>query len=70
MSNSDPFGTYLRELQKNLSTGVASEHTHRSALEALLEATGFGDRSLWLLDRAKRPCHWPKPCALKSYTGP
>ncbi|NIO70413.1 MAG: hypothetical protein GTN71_15645 [Anaerolineae bacterium] len=42
MSNSDPFGTYLRELQKNLSTGAATEHTHRSALEALLEATGHG----------------------------
>jgi predicted helicase len=42
MSNSDPFETYLRELQKNLSTGAATEHTHRSALQALLEATGDG----------------------------
>jgi hypothetical protein len=42
MSNSDPFGTYLRELQKNLLTGMASEHTHRSALKVLLEATGDG----------------------------
>jgi hypothetical protein len=32
MSNSDAFGTYLRELQKNLSTGAATEHTHRSAM--------------------------------------
>jgi hypothetical protein len=46
MSNPDPFGTYLRQLQKNLSTGVASEHTHRSALEALLEATGDGVRAI------------------------
>jgi len=46
MSNSDPFGTYLRQLQKNLATGVASEHTHRSALEALLEATGDGVRAI------------------------
>jgi hypothetical protein len=29
-------------LQKNLSTGAATEHTHRSALETLLEATGDG----------------------------
>lgn len=42
MSNPDPFGMYLRQLQKNLSTGAATEHTHRSALEALLEATGDG----------------------------
>ena len=35
MSNSDPFGTYLRQLQKNLSTGVATEFTHRSALEEI-----------------------------------
>jgi len=42
MSNTDPFETYLRELQKNLSTGAATEHTHRSALKALLEAIGDG----------------------------
>jgi len=40
MSNSDPLGAYLRELRKNLSTGAATEHTRRSALEALLEAIG------------------------------
>ena len=42
MSNPDPFKTYLQKLQKNLSTGAATEHTHRSALEALLEAVGDG----------------------------
>jgi hypothetical protein len=46
MSNSDPFGAYLRQLQKNLSMGVATEHTHRSALKALLEATGDGVRAI------------------------
>jgi hypothetical protein len=46
MSNPDPFGTYLQKLRKNLATGVASEHTHRSALEALLEATGDGVRAV------------------------
>ena len=42
MTNPDPFKTYLQKLQKNLSTGAATEHTHRSALEALLEAVGDG----------------------------
>jgi hypothetical protein len=37
MGNFDPFGTYLRELQKNLSAGAATEHTHRSALEEIDE---------------------------------
>jgi hypothetical protein len=37
MSTPDPFGTYLRELQKNLSTGAATEHTHRSAMEEIDE---------------------------------
>jgi len=37
MSNPDPFKTYLRELRKNLSTGVATEHTHRSAMEEIDE---------------------------------
>jgi hypothetical protein len=32
MSNPDPFGMYLRELQKNFSTGAAIEHTHRLAM--------------------------------------
>ena len=42
MSNSDPFRTYLQTLQKNLSTGAATEHTHRPALQYLLEAVGDG----------------------------
>ena len=42
MSNPEPFGVYLRELQKNLATGVVTEHTHRSALKALLEILGDG----------------------------
>jgi len=33
---------YLRELRKNLSTGAATEHTHRSALKTLLEAISGG----------------------------
>jgi hypothetical protein len=40
MTNPDPFTTYLQELQRNLSTGSATELTHRSALQALLEAIG------------------------------
>lgn len=46
MSNSDPFGMYLRQLQKNLATGVASERTHYAALEALLEALGDGVQAI------------------------
>jgi len=42
MSSSDSFEMYLRELQKNLATGAATEQTHRPALKALLEATGDG----------------------------
>ncbi len=37
---STPFKVYLKELQKNLSTGQATEHTHRSALKTLLESVG------------------------------
>ena len=42
MSTVDPFRLYLKELQKNLSTGVATEHTYRPALQALIEAIGDG----------------------------
>lgn len=34
--------TYLRELQKNVSTCSATEHTHRPALKTLLETFGSG----------------------------
>ena len=37
---STPFKVYLKEIQKSLSTGQATEQTHRPALEALLEAVG------------------------------
>ncbi len=39
---STPFKLYLQEIEKNLSTGQATEQTHRLALEALLEAVGEG----------------------------
>ncbi|MCK4315790.1 MAG: DNA methyltransferase, partial [Anaerolineae bacterium] len=42
MTNPDPFKTYLQKLRQNLSTGAATEHTHRSALEALLETVDDG----------------------------
>jgi len=42
MSGAHPFGMYLRELQKNLATGDATESTHRPALKSLLEAIGQG----------------------------
>jgi len=34
----DPFKDYLQSLQTALSAGDATEHTHRPALKALLEA--------------------------------
>ncbi len=42
MSNPDPFRTYLQKLWKNLSTGAATEHSHRPALQELLEAVADG----------------------------
>ncbi len=38
----DGFRDYLRNIEKNLVTGSATEHTHRPALKALLEALGEG----------------------------
>lgn len=35
-----PFGTYLRQIEEKLQQGNATEHTHRPALQALLEAIG------------------------------
>jgi hypothetical protein len=46
MTNPDPFRTYLQELRRNLSTGSATELTHRSALQALLEALGDGVQAI------------------------
>jgi hypothetical protein len=34
------FQEYFRELRKNIEKGDSTEHTHRAALEALLEACG------------------------------
>ena len=65
--NPTPFKTYLQEIQKNLSTGQATEQTHRSALKALLEAVGEGVTAInepkriecgapdYILTRAKTP---------------
>jgi len=46
MTNPDPFRTYLTDLRKSLATGAATEHTHRPALKALLEATGHGVQAI------------------------
>ena len=40
MSDSDPFKAYLRDLQKDFSSGLATEETHRPALKTLLETIG------------------------------
>ena len=36
------FAEYIRELRKNLEKGDSTEHTQRTALEALLEACDKG----------------------------
>lgn len=41
-SQKHPVDTYLQSLQKELSRGDASEHTHRSALKALIESASAG----------------------------
>jgi hypothetical protein len=33
-----PLSTYRQQLQKNLATGAATEHTHRAALQELVES--------------------------------
>ncbi len=37
-----PYQVYLGEIQKNLSTGDATEHTYRPALQRLLGSVGHG----------------------------
>ena len=46
MTNPDPFTTYLDEVRKKLSTGMAKEHAYRGALEDLLETTGDGVQAI------------------------
>jgi hypothetical protein len=36
------FGTYLNDIQKSLARGDATEHTHRPALQALLQSAAKG----------------------------
>ena len=40
--DNQPYKTYLEEIQKKLSTGDATEHTHRPALQRLLESLDDG----------------------------
>ena len=42
MNAAGPFREYVRELNRNLSQGNATEHTHRPALKTLLEAVQPG----------------------------
>ena len=46
MTNSDPLRAYLHTLRQSLSTGAATEHTHRPALQALLEALAGGIKAI------------------------
>jgi hypothetical protein len=40
------FDGYVQEIQKNLSTGLSTEHTHRSALKKLIESLGDGMQAI------------------------
>jgi predicted helicase len=42
MDNISHFNEYIKDLQKNLSTGASTEHTHRPTLKTLLEAIADG----------------------------
>ena len=44
--NLKPLSEYLRLIEKNLATGNYTEHTHRSALESLIESLGDGIDSI------------------------
>jgi len=39
----NPIGDYLKNIERSLKSGVATEHTYRSALESLLEKLGGND---------------------------
>lgn len=41
-SPNHPVHAYLKTLQKELSRGDATEHTHRSALKTLIEFAALG----------------------------
>jgi len=38
----DPISSYIADVQRSLQAGIATEHTYRSALEALVEALATG----------------------------
>src|SRR5512136_2424855 len=40
-----PFQEYLKAIEANLQSGQATEHTHRSALQALIESLSPGIRA-------------------------
>jgi predicted helicase len=46
MVNAAPLTSYLRGIEGKLATGDATEHTHRSTLEALIEALGDGIQAI------------------------
>ena len=56
----------MRELQKNLSTGTSTEHTHRPALKTLLEA--LGDGVLAINEPKRVECGAPDYIITRSHT--
>ena len=64
-----PFDAYLAQIQADLQGGKATEHTYRSALEALLEAlaphikvSNIGDGVIGRLSRRRNSIPYNTPC--------
>ncbi len=62
------FDRYRRQLQAKIKLGVATEHTHRPALEALVESLGNG---ITAVNEPRRvACGAPDLLVLKRSTPP
>jgi predicted helicase len=66
MTNPDPFRTYLDEVRRKFSTGMAKEHAYRGALGRLLEATGDGVEAI--NDSERVECGAPDFIVLRGQT--
>ena len=67
MTNTSPLKDYLQKIQSTYDTGDATEHSHRSTLEALLEAIGstLGDDIQAINEPQRIECGAPDLAVLK-----
>ena len=67
MTNTSPLKDYLQKIQSTYDTGDATEHSHRSTLEALLEALGstLGDDIQAINEPRRIECGAPDLAVLK-----